>query len=410
MYIFSSYNRTQEKGTLYSNYVTKKNVKRSAVFDKFLKELLSQQLDKIESSVEGKLKQIITAELLYRGIIIPVEEKERELEYLKSLIKFTSPDCTFFCKNLLTEAKLAILEADKKSNKIIFCGIPVDIGAPRPGTRHGPKLLRERSSGLMFRGNDAKLLDLMLKNDIFADKEIYDIGDVHLPLDNKAEYLNKVAYAAEKIYQKGTPFFIGGDHLFTFPLLEGVYKARGKKPFTLVQMDYHLDVQIWDEFEKNKPKVLTEPTHANFVSWAHKSIPGLKTYQIGINNYQSMESDNYLQASAYLKDIGVQISNLEVISSKEDMLMKQLPKGEEVYLTIDVDVLNKIYVPNTGYPAPLGMQLKDFYNIVTYICRNNNIIGVDVMEFGDSHKFDNQLSMCEIVVDIILQVIKNIKI
>ena len=70
-------------------------------------------------------------------------------------------------------------------------------------------------------------------------------------------------------------------------------------------------------------------------------------------------------------------------------------------------MFNRIYIPNTGYPSAMGMNIVDLYKIVKFLCKNNNVLGVDIMEFGSTDKYD-QTPMCDIILTILLQIIKNI--
>ena len=251
------------------------------------------------------------------------------------------------------------------------------------------------------------MLDLEDKNDFFSNKELYDIGNIYLPTDLKSNSLFKVNSLVRKIYEKGIPFLIGGDHLFSLPIIEAIYSYK-KKPFTVVQLDYHLDVQLWGKFKDNKPFVLTEATHANFISWLKLNIPELSFFQLGVNNYQSLDNEISVQeVTSYLKDIGTQISNIEILNNSNTELLNKLPINQDIYITIDVDVFNRIYIPNTGYPSAMGMNIVDLYKIVKFLCKNNNVLGVDIMEFGSTDKYD-QTPMCDIILTILLQIIKNI--
>ena len=409
-YYFSSFNVniTEESRELIYNSITNRQVQNSSLFSNLLDKILDQGLENIEDGTGGKLLQLIVAELIHKGIIVPIEEKPREIEYLNSLVNFIPIKNTFFRCKSLTEGKLSLLD-NRNDSRIIFCSIPYDFGAGVPGTRYGPKLLRNASESITFRGANSLLLDLDDKSDSFFGKEIYDVGNIHLPLNLQSHSLLKVQDLARQIYEKGFPFFIGGDHLFSFPIIEGIYSQR-KKPFTVVQLDYHLDIQLWGEFKKGRPIALTEASHANFISWLKLKAPELKIIQIGVHNYQNLDGKiNCKDAFSYLKNIGTQISNVEILTSRIDEILNKLPVGEDIYLTIDVDVLNRIYIPNTGYPASLGINISDFYNIVTNLCKNNTLIGVDIMEFGSVNNYD-QAPMCEIILTLILQVIKNIKV
>lgn len=412
MYLLSSFNKVinDNNKKFYFNTITKRQVIYSDFLVSSMDFFLSQSLDYTETRIEDKISQIITAELLYKGIIIPVSEKENEIEYLNSIVNFFSGiSTTFFKSKNITEGELIIsTNITHNSDRIIFCGIPFDFGSTKPGTRYGPRILREESSNMLFRGSDGFLFDISESKNIFFNKEIYDIGDINLPLNLKSQSLKKIQYLSCKLFEFGIPIFIGGDHLYTLPIIEGLYSYR-QSPFTIVQMDYHLDIQLWGAFKNNKPIILTEPTHANFISWINHRIPDLSIFQVGVCNYQSIpENIDNADVCNYLKSIGIQLSNLEIAAYGWEKLLNKLPINQDIYLTIDIDVLNCIYIPNTGHASPLGISIIDFYKIIKYICKNNNLIGVDIMEFGNNDYLEKQAPKAEIVLNIILEIIKSI--
>lgn len=410
LYTLSSFNTLQHLGnkSTYENSVTGKGVLYSSYIIELINSIiLKQQIAVLADDLNTRIFQIITCELLYRGIIVPVDKIDTEIEYLSSLIKIRKERISFFKSNNISEVKIELL--DKEDKNVIFCGIPYDIGAKNPGTRFGPYLLRDRSNSIMFRHEQGPcLLDIYSNSNIFFKNFVYDFGDINLDMLSKREALQRVKDIASLISRNGIPFFIGGDHLFTFPIVEGIYKERGKV-FSFVQFDYHLDIQVWGNFKDNKPEVLTSPTHSNFVSWIHNNIPELKKLQIGVDNYQSITRKNSRNIVNYLEMVGSRISNIEIYKSPIEQICTKLPKGEDIYISIDVDVLNLIYINSTGYPAPTGISFKDFMILISYLCQHNTIIGVDIMEFGQNNKVEHHLYMSTIVVNIILEILKHLK-
>lgn len=403
----SRYNAEKSKNEIFLiNSVTGSSFQYTAYFKSLEKEILSQQIEVVEKSIRGKMLQIIAIELLSLGILVPDHISTDEMDYLSSLILTSKSQYgTFFSRPFIS--KRDILGFETKNDRVIFLGIPYDIGSSRPGTRYGPRVLRAESNGMLFRGYDSKLLSLLSECDVFQGYELYDAGDIYLDNINKKFFLERIRDIISNIFGCSIPFCIGGDHLFTLPILEGIAKSRGNSDFTLVQIDYHLDIQTWGNFENKSPSKLSDPTHANFISWIKETLPEIKIYQIGVGDYVNVgtgiSTDDFL---SYLNRVSSRITNLEIYGS--DYLSK-LPKGEEVYLTIDVDALNRVYLPNTGYPSAFGLDLGDFLNIINYICFHNQIIGIDIMEFGESYNIENQSPMSEIVLYIILQILQRIK-
>lgn len=409
LYYISSFNRVimNNGNEVYQNAYTKLFIPYSESTEFKITKILNQQLSKLETSQSGIILQLLAAELLYMGIIVPVEHKEREAEYLDSIILFKQDDNTFFNLKSLTEYQLFSPSFNMKD--VIFCGIPSDIGSDRPGTRFGPYILRSGSRGMVSGMNGSVCcLDLQKLNNIFSNKNIYDVGNINLPLNEASKYLEKVEYVSHLISKKGRPFFIGGDHLFTLPILKGIYSNRKNKNFTIVQLDSHLDIQVWGDFDNGYPKKLAVPDHSNFISWVKHCMPEISILQIGINNYQGISRSNLDNVTHYLDSIGQRITNIEIFNNTQEYLKNKLPKNQDIYLTIDVDVINSVYMPSTGYPGAVGINLEMIFFIIKTICLYNNIIGVDIMEFAQSINREFHSRMSNIINSLILEILKGI--
>ena len=57
-----------------------------------------------------------------------------------------------------------------------------------------------------------------------------------------------------------------------------------------------------------------------------------------------------------------------------------MKKHKNIYLTLDIDCLDPAYAPGTGTPQFGGMDSRELLNILDYLFRNLNIIGMDVVE------------------------------
>ena len=110
---------------------------------------------------------------------------------------------------------------DYQEAALVLLGVPMDFTTSfRPGTRTGPREIREVSYALE-------------EYSPYQDRELgqlpfYDGGDLALPLGNVAGSLKQVAGAVERILGDGKfPLLLGGEHLLT---LGAVAAARGHYP------------------------------------------------------------------------------------------------------------------------------------------------------------------------------------
>lgn len=404
MYIFSSFNKviSTERGLRLYNNITKKSVGYDKLIESLSVKFCQQQINTLEDDIDNKLLQIITAELLSRGVIIPIEQMGNELDYLNLISPLQLPEFGFLnCKTV--DSNLI----NKKNKIIAFFGVPCDLGASRPGTRYGPKLLRSKSLSINFRGKNAIILDIKKSQEIKIENLI-DLGDINLTTSNLSQWIIRVKYLLNSLPLNVIPFMIGGDHAFTLSAVEALWKTRA--PFVFIQLDHHLDIQIWGEFENDKPKQLDLLSHGNFVSFIKDTIPQIDIVQIGVSRYQSIGNKKYLgQISNYLNYISKKITDFAIQNDQIEHILSQLPQKNNVYLSIDVDAINSIFIrDNTGFPAHTGMSLEKFLKIVDFISSNNNIIGVDIMEYGISDKAEAHNSSSTIIINAILNILQNI--
>src|SRR5690554_7400841 len=63
-----------------------------------------------------------------------------------------------------------------------------------------------------------------------------------------------------------------------------------------------------------------------------------------------------------------------------DEVLDQL--GEEVYLTIDLDVFDPSIMPSTGTPEPGGLYWYDVITLVRRVIEEKTLVGFDVVELA----------------------------
>jgi arginase family enzyme len=410
MYFISSYNKILEvpNGKRLYNTITKKSIGYSILFDDITDKLNNQQIEYKADNLEETILQIIVAECVFRGLLIPIEQINSERQYLEDLTLFTRGKIGFFNCSFIDCNSLN----NEEGTKIGFLGIASDAGAARPGSRYGPEIIRERSTTLNFRGiPENHLINLKAKRNVFENGNIFELGNINLTSQDHELCLKKVNLAVQALGTNIIPIIIGGDHSFSLAIIEALYSKRNA-PFSIIQFDSHLDVQIWGEFNPNnsRPHKLDQPSHSNFISWVKEKVPEVEILQVGISAYQSIS--NKLQEKLiidYLGFIGTQITDIEFLTNQGfSFVNEKFPSNQDVYITIDVDVLNSCIMTETGFPSSTGITFAQLYSTVISICEDNNVIGVDIMEFGTSHKREQHYDMATRLCFLILAVIEKI--
>ena len=241
---------------------------------------------------------------------------------------------------------------------IIVVGAPMDFTVSyRPGARFGPEGIRNVSYGLEeFSFEYEKSLD---------DVKFFDAGDLEIPFGSVEKSLKMMEEAAEIILAAGRkPFFLGGEHLITWPVVQAVY--RHYPDLQVIHFDAHADLreEYWGETN----------SHATVIGHVARLIGGQNVYQLGIRS-GSKEELEWAKANTHLYRAKVIEAIPEVIQS-----VGQKP----VYVTIDIDVLDPAFAPGTGTPEAGGISSRELLNSL-YMIKDLNIIGFDIVEVAPDY-------------------------
>ncbi len=194
-------------------------------------------------------------------------------------------------------------------------------------------------------------------------------------------FLNTWVYDQTKVLlDKGKLVgILGGDH--STPL--GYMKAIGEKHgnFGILQIDAHCDLR--DTYEG------FNYSHASIMYNALKEISQLeRLVQVGVRDYSQVEWD-YIKNSEYKViayfDKEIKQRQFEGDSWKfiAEEIVSKLP--EKVFISFDIDGLDRKLCPHTGTPVPGGFEMEEvFYIFRKVIESGRKIIGFDLSEVGIS--------------------------
>ncbi|SEW13444.1 agmatinase [Aliiroseovarius sediminilitoris] len=247
---------------------------------------------------------------------------------------------------------------DLRGVDIAVTGIPFDQAVTnRPGTRLGPRAIREASC--LQSPDQAYGWDF----DVMSEFAIADYGD--MPFDYA--HIDKFPAALEahitSILDQGAACLtLGGDHYITFPILRAHVKKHG--PLSLLQFDAHTDTWTDDD--------MTRVDHGTMFYKAVKEglIDPARSVQVGIRTHND-------------DTLGVNIIDAREVHETGPVAVvdkiKSILGDHKTYLTFDIDALDPAFAPGTGTPvwagltsAQVSMILRDLAGI--------NIVGGDVVE------------------------------
>lgn len=258
------------------------------------------------------------------------------------------------------------IEAD-----VAVMGAPFDFGTQwRAGTRFGPRAIREAST--LFSFGHAGAYDHDDGVTYLDDVKIVDIGDADIIHTDTINSHANIEAGVRAILKAGAlPVVLGGDHSINIPCINA-FDEQG--PFHLVQIDAHLD------FVDERHGV--RYGHGNPMRRAAEKpyVTGLT--QIGIRNVSSTAKDGYETAMSMGSDI-ITVRNARKLGT--DAILERIPKGANIYLTIDIDGFDPSIAPGTGTPSHGGFLYYEVLDIIAGLAERNNIIGMDLVEVAPDY-------------------------
>jgi agmatinase len=194
-----------------------------------------------------------------------------------------------------------------------------------------------------------------------------------------SNFLNNWVYDQTRVLLEKNKLvgLLGGDH--STPL--GFFKAIGEKygEFGILQIDAHFDLRKGYEGFKY--------SHASIMYNALEEIQSLrKLVQVGIRDFGSDEWEYAQQSNSRVItyfDKSIRNRQFEGESWKEiaQEIINNLP--DKVFISFDIDGLDRKLCPFTGTPVPGGFELEQvFYLFTTLLNSRKQIVGFDLNEVG----------------------------
>ncbi|OGN95525.1 MAG: agmatinase [Chloroflexi bacterium RBG_13_51_36] len=240
--------------------------------------------------------------------------------------------------------------------KTVILPVPYDGTSEwRSGSRHGPRAIIDASQYL-------ELYDLEL------DREIYKVGISTLPqveplLSSPQDMIHRVYQVVRGLVQKEKfVVLLGGEHSLSLGAVRAFKEAFPR--LSVLQMDAHADLR--DEY------LGTKYSQACVMRRIFELCP---ISQVGVRSL-SWEERQFLTEN---KLRPFYISDLTSDKASVNQIVDSLT--EDVYITIDADVLDPSIMPAVGTPEPDGMPWRQVLNIIESVMLHRHVVGFDLMEF-----------------------------
>ena len=241
---------------------------------------------------------------------------------------------------------------------IAVTGIPFDQAVTnRPGTRLGPRAIREASS---LQSPDAPY---GWPFDVLSEMAIVDYGDLAFDYANIPAFPAALqAHIAGILAGGAASVAMGGDHYITFPILKAYAEKYG--PISLIQVDAHTDTWPDDNMDRvDHGTMFYKAVKMGIVDPARSVQIGIRTTNedtLGVNIIDARE----------VHEIG---------PAEVARRAREIVGDHPTYLTFDIDGLDPAFAPGTGTPVWGGLSSAQAAVLLRQLA-GINIVGGDIVE------------------------------
>ena len=219
---------------------------------------------------------------------------------------------------------------------VAILGLLGDLVSDRPGTRYGPRAIRDASLGTGTH--------LEAQVNPFTDLQVIDFGDAPVvPADARRSH-QAIEDTVGAVARAGVvPLVLGGDHSIAEPDVRACAAVHG--PLGLVQLDTHTDTatEVFGvEFSHGTPmRTLVDA-----------GIVDPKRYvQIGLRGYWPEPEEFAWQRKRGIGSFFMHDLRALGIAEVVDRTVAQVRDGP-TFLSVDIDVVDPAFAPGTGTPEP----------------------------------------------------------
>jgi arginase family enzyme len=270
----------------------------------------------------------------------------------------------------------------------VVTGVPIDQGIVfgKPGTRFGPRAIRESStaSRAFFSASPENTqvdVDTHVALRVKDAPLLADLGDVDIDPTDIMKTTHSVMEAVADITRRGgMPVVLGGDHYIAYPSFEGFVRGlTERKPAPRVgylHIDTHSDFR--DEYvgggRYNHGTAVRRVSESPAVSYKNMAWLGLSGPVLDAGSYRLYRQHRLKMLTArMLRERGAR----EVVREAMEAVAADT---DGVYVSIDIDVVNGSDAPGTGASVFTGILAREFLEIMEVLASYDVIHAVDLCE------------------------------
>jgi len=267
----------------------------------------------------------------------------------------------------MTKSPLIMNPNDNSESVAVIFGVPFDsTHSYKPGCRFGPDVIRDAFNNIeIFQPEFGIDLETVNINDLGNTKHTVVAAEMLQMVENITSELKE---------QNKQLIILGGEHLITLGSFTCFPKDTG-----YVVFDAHYDLR--DQYADIKL------SHAAYLRRIIEKRGSENIVHVGARAFVKEEL-------AFLKEHNIStVSDKEIRDGNGPKLLKDITSTfDNIYLSIDLDVLDPAFAPGVGNPEAVGISSRELYDLVTTL-QNKKIVAADMVELNPTYDNGSTASM-----------------
>ena len=276
----------------------------------------------------------------------------------------------------MTNSPLIINPSNDSEPVAVIFGVPFDsTHSYKPGCRFGPDAIRDAFNNIeIFQPEFGVDLETTNITDLGNTKHTVVATEMLQMVENITTELKK---------QNKQIIILGGEHLITLGSFSCFPKDTG-----YVVFDAHYDLR--DQYADIKL------SHAAYLRRLVEKRGPENIVHVGARAFVKEEL-------AFLKDNKIRtVSDKEIRDGNGPKLLQDITSTfDDLYLSIDLDVLDPAFAPGVGNPEAVGISSRELYDLVTTL-QNKKIVSADIVELNPTYDNGATASMAAKMISTII--------
>lgn len=255
---------------------------------------------------------------------------------------------------MITFANIPKEYAELHNAKVVLIPVPFDKTSTwKKGSDRG-------FAAMLAAAENMELYDIETQSEVYR-QGIFLAAPACSLSDTPEQMVSKVYETTQSFIQrKKFISLFGGEHSISIGSIRA-FAQRYPRSFSVLQIDAHADLR--------KTYLGTPYNHACAMYEAQQKT---RLVQVGIRSMCKQEVKTMKKKNVFFA---------QDICGKKNWIEKALSRlKKNVYITLDLDVLDPSVLPATGTPEPGGLSYYELLHFLKVVFKKKNVVGFDIVE------------------------------